>query len=87
MHAVNALLFLGAFFLALFVLMFLAGAVIHLASLVLQVLRAIAGPKSVKAEAAQPRPVQHQPAARPAIASGAAQDELFVGASPVCART
>jgi hypothetical protein len=56
MYAVNVLLFLGAAFLALFTIVFLAGAVIHLSSSIRDAVRATMGVRGVKAQAPQPGP-------------------------------
>jgi len=58
MYAVHVVLYFGAFFLALFAFIFLAGALIHLVSLIAEALRAMSGPRNVKAEVPQRKPAE-----------------------------
>jgi hypothetical protein len=68
MYAINVVLVLGAFFLALFSFIFVAGSSIHLVGLMTQALRAMARPRSVNAEV-----LQSEPAAGSTIARKLAQ--------------
>jgi hypothetical protein len=81
MYAVHVVLFLGAFFLALFAFIFLAGSLVHLVGLITEVLRGIGRPRSVTLEVPQP-----QPAARPTIPCKAPLAEIYVDASAAYAR-
>jgi hypothetical protein len=68
MHAVNIVLYLGAFFLALFSFLFIAGSLGQLLGLIAEGVRALSGPRRVEAKVASA-----VPAAQPAIPLAAAQ--------------
>jgi len=81
MYAVNAVLYLGAFFLALFAFIFLAGSLVHLVSLITDVLRATSRPRKVKAEAPH-----RKAAAQATIPCKAPQAQIHVDAGAAYAR-
>ena len=81
MYAVHAVLYLGAFFLALFAFIFLAGSLVHLVGLITDVLRAISRPGNVDTEVPQSKP-----AAQPTIPFTASRAEIYVDASAAYAR-
>jgi len=81
MYAVHAVLFLGAFFLALFTFIFLAGSLVHLVSLITEGLQAMSRASNVKPAVPQPKA-----AALPAIPVVAPQVGIYVDASAAYAR-
>jgi len=69
MYAINAVLVFGAFFLALFAFLFVAGPLLQSVSLVTRALRALGRPRMAKAQVPQ-----REPAARPAVPHTPSQD-------------
>jgi hypothetical protein len=75
MHAVNIVLYLGAFFLALFSFLFLAGSLGQLLGLIAEGIRALSGRRGVEANVPQSKP-----AARPAMPTAVHRDLPWRGA-------
>jgi len=81
MYAVHVVLYLGAFFLALFTFIFLAGSLVHLAGLINDVLRAMSRSRKVNPAVPQPKA-----AAQPKVPVTASPAEIYVDASAAYAR-
>jgi len=86
MSALNVLLFLGGLVFAAFTALFLVGAIIGLAKLGSESVRAMAGKRSVAAEAAAPQSSAAEAPVHHANPHGARPAEIYVDAYAAYAR-